>query len=266
MLNITADELSWFRELKIGRLLKSEQITHALTNQVFLLTFENKRQYIFKRLNLKARSVEDRKRELSVQKAAADKQLTPEVIASSETYKLQEYITGQVLSETSVNQDIIELLARQLLRIHQLPAGEAQPQQLAYELNLLKKQLNKPLDNNKFLQMLRLADTLDKSSSRDILCHGDLSVNNVLVSTDQIMILDWEYAVTACAAYDLAFCNCINEFNAAQRKQLIEHYYHLNQENLTQSLEQLKGECALYFTVFVYINELWALCFLDEEQ
>ncbi|WP_169719593.1 phosphotransferase [Psychromonas aquimarina] len=265
MLNITTDELSWFSELKIGRLLKSEQITHALTNQVFLLTFENNLQYIFKRLNLKARSVEDRKRELAVQKTAAEKGLTAKVIAVCDAYKLQEYIPGQVLSHALVKQNILELLARQLQRIHQLPAGSAQPQQLVYELNLLKKQLNKPVDNNKFAQMLRLADRLDKSSSRDILCHGDLSVNNVLISDQQqIMILDWEYAVTACAAYDLAFCSCINEFNAAQREQLIEHYYCLNQENLTQSLKQLKDECALYFTVFVYINELWALCFLPE--
>ena len=108
-----------------------------------------------------------------------------------------------------------------------------------------------------------MAKTLDKSSTRDVICHGDLSLNNLLQTADkQLKILDWEYGVIACAAYDLAFCSCINELNAIQHKQLIEDYYRLNKKQLSVSLATLEAESVLYLSFFIYLNKLWAVCFL----
>ncbi len=262
MSQLSRDELIWLEELHIGQIVNVQQFAHALTNQVFLLTAENAQQTVFKRLNLKARDLQARKRELAVQKLASDRGISPKVLACCDKYKLQEYIKGQIFDNACVDYHSIELLAAQLQIIHQLPALHAQPQRLAFELQLLKRQIKSPIDEAKFQRFLQLAMHLDKSCARDILCHGDLSFSNVLkAENQQIKILDWEYAVLACAAYDLAACCCINAFSPDLQAQLINHYYFLHQENLSLSLAELKNQYALYHSVFTYLNELWTVCF-----
>lgn len=266
---LTADELIWLSSLNLGKIVSVRQFAHALTNQVFLLTDENGQQVVFKRLNLKARDRQDRKRELAVQKLASDQGLTPEVLADCEQYRVQSYIKGDILDSASIDHHTIELFASQLQIIHQLPAKYARPQRLAFELLALKKELkkqrNKAIDEGEFQRFLQLATQLDNSCTRDTLCHGDLSFSNLLQAENgQIKILDWEYAVLACSAYDLASCCCINAFSSEQQAQLINHYYLLHKQHLAVSLAQLKKECALYRSVFAYLNELWEVCFQSE--
>ena len=264
---LTADELLWLSSLNIGKIVSAEQFAGALTNQVFLLTTEDGQQTVFKRLNLKARGRQDRKREIAVQKLASARGLSPKVLADGEKYRVQAYIKGDILDSACVDRHTIELFATQLQIIHQLPAKHAQPQRLAYELQLLKKQLNTPIDEGKFQRFLQLATQLDKSCARDTLCHGDLSLNNLLRTADgQIKILDWEYAALACPAYDLAACCCINAFSSQQRMQLINHYYLLHKDQLSLSLAQLKKECVLYLSVFTYLNKLWKVCFQSDSE
>ena len=259
---LTADELLWLSSVNIGKIVSVQPFAYALTNQVFLLTDENSQQVVFKRLNLKARDRHDRRRELAVQKLASERGLTPVVLADCEQYRVQTYIKGETLDSACVAPHIIELLAAQLQIIHQLPTEHARPQRLAYELRTLKKQLNKSIDEGKFQHFLQLATELDKGCIRDTLCHGDLSFSNLLQAENgQIKILDWEYAVLACPAYDLASSCSINGFTAQQQAQLINYYYLLNKAHLSLSLAQLKKECALYRSVFTYLNELWKVCF-----
>ena len=266
---LTDAELIWLAGLNLGKIVSVQQFAQALTNQVFLLTDENGQQTIFKRLNLKARDRQDRKRELAVQKLASERGLSPKVLADCDKYRVQEYIKGGIFDSASIDHHTIELLATQLQIIHRLPAKYAHPQRLAFELLLLKKelkkQLNRAIDESEFQRFLQLAIQLDKSSTKDILCHGDLSFNNLLQAENgQIKILDWEYAVLACAAYDLAACCSINGLSSEQQAQLINHYYLLHKHHLSLSLAQLKKECALYLSVFTYLNELWDFCFQSE--
>jgi len=254
-------ELNWLVEAGIGDIVEVEQFNNALTNDVFLVTDTMKQKFVFKRLNREARSDEDRHDELLVQQLAFQHALTPEVLAYSQDYKLQHYIEGQLVSPLQDN--LCYLLSAQLQRIHQLPAQHAPKQRLFFELQRLKAQLPVKIDELRFQQMLALAQRLDNHCRYDLLCHGDLSVNNVLQGDNgQIYILDWEYAVIACAAYDLAFCYCINDFTESQRKLLIENYYQQS-ECKRQTLDSLQKECDLYFNIFNYINELWSICFVD---
>ena len=262
MLPLTADELSWLAALNFGKIVSVQPFAHALTNRVFLLTDENNQQSVFKRLNLKARDKRDRKRELAVHKLASERGLSPEVLADCEQYRVQTYLKGAILDSASVKPHTIELFATQLQIIHQLPAKHAQPQRLAFELLKLKKELKRSFDKDKFNYFLALAAQLDKNSTKAVLCHGDLSFNNILrTENGQIKILDWEYAVLASPAYDLAACSCINGFNVLQQAQLINHYYLLHKDHLALSLVQLQKECALYLSLFNYLNKLWAFCF-----
>jgi thiamine kinase-like enzyme len=258
---LSPEELSWLKEQGVGEVSRVTQFENALTNDVFLITDQNKK-FIFKRLNQNARSDEDRQSEFLVQQLASKSKLTAKVLAHNKFYKLQQYIEGDLIPINNCH--LPKLLATQFHRIHQLPPLYAPKQRLAFELKRLKTQLPVNIDEVRFKQMLSLAAELDTSSKCDILCHGDLSVNNVLLAKDkQLYIIDWEYAVIGCAAYDLAFCNCINEFTETQCNELISHYFDQKHKQLQYTLESLQKECDLYFKVFKYINELWSLCFIE---
>ena len=267
-ITLTNKELNWLKNCNIGEIVKVEKLENALTNNVFLLTCSSVQKFVFKRLNQQARSLSDRKSELLLQKIASDKNLTPNVIDSCKFYKLQEYIEGKTLNNSLVNNSLIKQLALQLQIVHQLPVTKGiTSQRLQFELLQLKQLLQKSIDENRFEHYFNLAKILDESSARDIVCHGDLSLNNLLQTTDkQIKILDWEYGVIACAAYDLAFCCCINELAPLQYQLLIEDYYRLNNKRLSISLTTLKAESALYLSFFTYLNELWAVCFVDAKE
>jgi len=255
-------ELAWLQAQGIRLISNTIQFKNALTNDVFLISTTDNKRFIFKRLNRQARSDADRKSEYLVQQLGAKQGLTPKVIAHNENYKLQQYILGDLIPTDS--DDLSDLLATQLHRIHQLPALHAPKQRLKIELQRLKKQLPVRIDGDRFQEMLNLAIELDASSSCDLLCHGDLSLNNILQGKDhQLYILDWEYAVIACAAYDIAFCNCINQFTKKRSNELIASYYKKISKPTSYSLDSLQKECDLYFELFNYINELWSLCFIE---
>jgi len=259
---LSKQELHWLQKQNIGEISSITQFEHALTNDVYLVINQVNNRFVFKRLNQQARSVNDRKAELLVQNLVSQYNLTPKVLAHNSAYKLQQFIEGSLI--TTGSKQLPKLLANQLIRIHQLPVEHAPKQRLFFELQQLKSQLKEPVDEKRFAAISELAEQLDSSCPFDTLCHGDLSENNVLLGDDnKIYVIDWEYAVIACPAYDLAFCYCINEYSDNNIKQLIETYY---QQLLSPlySLESLQKECQLYFEVFRYINELWAICFLEK--
>ncbi|MFT6925025.1 MAG: thiamine kinase-like enzyme [Psychromonas sp.] len=259
---LTDKELIWIGAQQSEPIVVIEPLEQALTNAVFLLTLANNEKIIFKRLNLSARNESDRRREFKVDQLAIFVGLTPKAIACCGSYKLQEYFTGKELSRLSVNKEIINLLAVQLKKIHHLPALHAQPQSLTSTLTQLKKTITSAIDEQQFSVILKRAIILDNSSAKNVLCHGDLSLHNLLINNkQQVMILDWEYATLACPAYDLASCICINRLDNLQQESLIASYYSLNKAQLTISLSALRRECQLYFSVFSYLNGLWMSCF-----
>jgi len=260
---LTDKELAWIGEQQNEPVVGIEQLVQALTNEVFLLTLANHEKLIFKRLNLSARDVSDRRSEFKVDKLAALAGLTPKTIACCDNYKLQEYFAGQELSRLPITKESLHLLALQLKKIHQLPAAHAQPQRLALSLKQLKERLTSSIDEVHFSVILQRAMSLDKCSAKNVLCHGDLSLHNLLINNQQqVMILDWEYAALACPAYDLASCICINRLDSLQQQSLIAEYHHLHKAKLGISLSALRRECSLYFSVFSYLNDLWEKCFL----
>jgi len=140
------------------------------------------------------------------------------------------------------------------------------PQRLVFELTRLADQLGAKqisINQNEFTPFIQLAKQLDERSAKDTLCHGDLSLNNVIkTEAGEIKIIDWEYGVAACPAYDLAFCNGINEFSEQDQIILIEAYYLLHSKTLPCTLTELHTECKQYLSLFTYINKLWANCFI----
>jgi thiamine kinase-like enzyme len=262
---LLAQEINWIKQYHSVAILKTVKIEAALTNDVFLLYFADGSKLLFKRLNLDARNTEERYFEIDIQSHAALFGLSAKIIASTNNFRLQEYIEGQSLEGAFVNDDLLKLLAKQLQRIHSLQQNVAMPQQLALELTRLAQQIeekNIVFDKIEFAKFLMLAKELDKSCDKKTLCHGDLSLNNIIkTESGEIKIIDWEYAVAACPAYDLAFCFCINKFNDAEQTILVDTYYLLQTKSLPSSLMAFKANCQQYFTLFNYISRLWKIVF-----
>jgi len=236
---LSNQEIVWLNDHNIIEISRVEQFEHALTNDVFLISTSQNTQYIFKRLNRDARSDDDRDEELLVQQLVNDKGLTTKVLAANQQYKLQQYIKGDLILDDMVG--LSDFLATQLHRIHQLPAKHAPNQRLHFELQRLKEQLPVGWGDRYFHKMSLLAKQLDERCACNTLCHGDLSLNNVLQGHDgNVYVIDWEYAVIATPAYDLAFCNCINNFSASVSSALITSYHSKLDNPNVVSLESLQ--------------------------
>lgn len=262
MRELNAVDSNWLAALGLGQLCSVKVMQSGITNKVFLLQYQDNQRYIFKRLNAQARSAGDRKREFFVQQLANECSLSTRVIATNRQYRLQEYFDGHSLS---IKHDVnlcIEVLASQLNKIHQLPALYAPLQDLSGQLQTLKQKLNHCVEPSLFDQHFQQAKWLDSESECDTLCHGDLSTHNILLDkSEQVKVIDWEYAVLACPAYDLASCIAINQLNDAQIKQLIARYYSLNNKNTSMSSTVFQDEVESYLSVFTYLNQLWSRCF-----
>jgi len=259
---LTTEEWHWLHKLDLGKVIDVQPLPEAITNQVFLLRFDNHRLFVFKRLNLMARDQHKRKHELAVQHLAYERGLSAKVVAYCQHYYLLSYIQGKVLSQYPRSDLTIKLLAKQLYRIHQLPALYAEQQALTQELLNLQQSLGEKLQSDGFEYFLHLAKKLDMRSQKKTLCHGDLSLKNLIrEEKGSIKILDWEYSVLADPSYDLAWCCLINHFNQQQKASLIKTYYQLHRMPL--SYMQFKQECELYLSIFTYINQLWERRFVQ---
>ncbi|WP_354625170.1 phosphotransferase [Psychromonas sp. MME2] len=256
------DEINWLAKRPLGRCISITALDNALTNKVFLLCYEDRQRYIFKRLNRVARSRQQRETELLVQQLACEYQLSPNVIMSSDHYRLQEYIHGDHLPTHSIPSTTLDLLALQLSRIHQLPAIAIGQQNLAEQLQRLKIE-NDTSDEMQFNHYLQLAKQLDSSGDHTTLCHGDLSLNNILLTPQgDVKVIDWEYAVLASPAYDVGSCSAINQLSVVQEVKLIEEYYLLNECRVSAPLAQFQADCHAYRSLFTYLNQLWKKRFL----
>ncbi|AGH80821.1 aminoglycoside phosphotransferase [Psychromonas sp. CNPT3] len=253
---LSPDERKWLSELCHLKIISVQKVAHAITNRVFVLHCIDNKKFIFKRLNVQARTATQRACEYQLQQLLSKLNLTPKVIAIKGSYKLQAFIAGETPKE--VNTDSLTLLATQLSIIHQIPTKIAPLQCLASELKDLKKHSDRYVDEKEHAFYRQLATDLDHSSAKDTLCHGDLSLLNIVkTASGEVQILDWEYAVLACSAYDLASCCCINQLNEADENYLLDHYYDLYAEHLVIDKEKLKKEYVQYLSLFRYINKLW---------
>lgn len=255
-------EQEWIKQRVFSEITKVVQLTQAITNLVFLISFSDKSQLIFKRLNKTALSENERKNEVLVHKRAFQEGLTGKIIAVSNLYCLQGYLQGESLQGTKITEQSLNCLSDQLSRVHQLSPSGVINQNLTKALLTYCSDTNNPqFEQQKFDKYLALANRLDNDSALDCLCHSDLSFANLLINEKQdIYILDWEYAVRGCRAYDVGICCVNNELDKQQSASLIDEYYSKNKQQIKQTNAVFKAECEDYSLLFNYINTGWHLC------
>lgn len=254
-------EKEWLGQYLSSNIINVSQLNQAITNVVFLITCADKSQLIFKRLNKTALTQNERKNEVLVHERAFQHGLTGRVVAVSERYCLQEYIQGKSLNGAEITDKNLSCLSTQLSRVHKLsPLGILNQNLTRVVLSYCAENNNNQFEQECFDRYLALAKRLDKASPLDCLCHSDLSFSNLVKNEKQaIYILDWEYAVRGCRAYDIGICCSINELNAQQSDLLIAAYLSENKQQTKQEKALFIEECKEYALLFTYINTAWNL-------
>ena len=256
---LTDSELFWINQHIQETLISCQKLNQAVTNDVFLLAFSNESQFVFKRLNAKARTSKDRLNEALVHQQMFKAGLSSKLIASNAYYFLQEYIVGQPFGNDDINREMLKVLSAQLSRVHRLSINISSKQSLsAVLLDLQAQQQLKNKSLHDFNEYFQLAQKLDTNSDFDCFCHGDLSFLNLIESTDKsIFIIDWEYAISACRAYDVGSCCAINVLNLEQTAALIDFYFRENALQIEQTKTVFEEDCQSYYSLFIYINKCW---------
>ncbi len=103
------------------------------------------------------------------------------------------------------------------------------------------------LDAGAVEELSRYAQHLDDSYPA-VFCHHDLSVGNLLIKQDALLLVDWEYARRGAALFDLASLTHHLELSAEQTALLLTSY---------QAPAQFSADLADARTFVVQFGDLW---------
>ncbi|WP_111977375.1 phosphotransferase [Algibacillus agarilyticus] len=282
MPTLTHETINWIETILNQSIKRIVTIPHALTNQCYKIEAQSGAFYFFKLYNSNKVTLSERKTEQQVTDFLANHKLTLRPIAYHDKLgcELSNYIEAEPLSLSPEQQHTtITLLSDCLFYLHQFKQ-ETQclpliQQRLVYDVQKLlnirnqntncteidkgRVKRNDKTNEDTIRYILNLADKLDKAAAHDdalnCLCHGDLSIHNVLASTPPT-IIDWEYARRAPPEYDLAACITINQLNKSQQALLIDQYLQKTALSTTEQ-DTFKLRTQDYISVFMTLNKLW---------
>jgi thiamine kinase-like enzyme len=173
--------------------------------------------------------------EAHVQNAAASAGLAPKVILARDHIYLTEYVEGTVWGSACLDKKAnLELLAAALKRVHSLP--------------LTGRSFDAVSAAKRYAEEIRYVDSDIISSCTDIIvrmrrphnlccCHNDLVAEN-LISTPDLMFLDWEYACDNDPLFDLATVVEHHELSDSQAVVFLDAYFDGDGRRWGESLEK----------------------------
>lgn len=198
-----------------------EALRGGLTNTVFRVS-KNGNSGILK-IDDRVRSAPFNSRlvEKSAQDEAAREKLAPRVLYADERVILTEFVEGAVWTRSSLERkDNLERLVDALKRLHALPltgrtfnttmAAQHYVDRIADPDAKLVELCMSIIENTRLPQDLRC-------------CHNDLVVEN-MITTPDLMFLDWEYACDNEPLFDLATVAEHHELTEAQIGYLLNTY------------------------------------------
>ena len=160
--------------------------------------------------------------EALVQNAAAKAGLAPNVISAEDGMYFTEYVEGTVWGRNCFDEDgNLELLATALKRVHSLPLtsrsfdATVATKRYVAEITGLDSDVVEHCTST--ITSMRLPQNL-------CCCHNDLVAEN-LITTPQLMFLDWEYACDNDPFFDLATIVEHHELSDSQAGVLLDTYF-----------------------------------------
>lgn len=199
-----------------------ERLTGGLTNDVYHVRVGGKSAVLKVDQGPRQSPFNTRLAEAQIQAGAAEVGLAASVIAADEQMYLTEYLEGDVWTPTTLQDEhSLSLLGSSLRKLHSLPLtgrcfdAAAAASQYAQGIEVL--------DNS--VVALCLQQFAGIRMPRNLrCCHNDLVAENI-ISTPELMFLDWEYACDNDPLFDLATVVEHHNLSDTQSKQLLDAYF-----------------------------------------
>jgi thiamine kinase len=225
-----------------------EVLSGGLTNRVFKLSNNGDAYVLRLDADHTAQLGLDRATEHSILERAYAKGLAPEMVHMDESggILLLRYIDGRVWTAADLlDSENIELLADLLRRVHALPLCGKKFDAGAIADTYLKC-LENDADTRKLSQHCRdIIRSVDAIASQSC-CHNDVVAGNI-ISTPNLMLLDWEYASDNDPLFDLASLIAFHELDDISSMTLLSAYAGGSTPELRERLAlQVRQYNALY--------------------
>lgn len=197
------------------------ELSGGLTNRTWHVTAGDKSGVLKIDDGPRAAPFNTRCEEASTQNMAARAGLAPQIILANDGHYFTEYVEGVVWARSCLEEDgNLELIATALKRLHALPltgrsfdAGVAAKRYVEYTVGLDADVVQKCTE---IIGRMRLPQNL-------CCCHNDLVAEN-LITTPDLMFLDWEYACDNDPFFDLATVVEHHELTDTQVTRLLDAY------------------------------------------
>lgn len=228
-------------------------------NQVFHLT-DQERHYAVKVIGDDSFTGVDRMQQYSLQEQLAARSLAPMPVWLSDDLRV--WVEEWIVPCANHVSDTMEASAKALAHIHQLPMT-AKRLGLSERWQYYLDQAALPLDHSLREKVVGLSSTVRKLENIEddlCLCHNDLSAGHIL-SSDPLVLIDWEYAAMGNRYFDLAACASINALSADDCQKLCEAYSRYSKQNLSE----VNTKFAQFFEIVEVTNALWQAA-LDQSR
>lgn len=173
--------------------------------------------------------------ELAISRAAARAGVAPAVRHAESGLLVLDYVAARPLCpEDRLDPTMISRLSDLVRRVHRDVTRAVEGPVLCFSVphilqdyaRLLKLHSSKHLAE--FTDLLAKADILEMAigPGEMVLCHNDLLPGNILIGSDQLWLIDWEYAGFGNPLFDLGGIASNNGFSNEEERMLLEAYYH----------------------------------------
>lgn len=215
------------------KILRKEKTDLGLTNQNYIFTLENNKQFFVRIPYAHNHDIFDYELERQIHETIKDSNINlPYVSIDPETgIKISPYLKNiKHLDELDLVKALPQI-AKKIRQLHQYPKTNVDFNTKQKYLTFKEKTIHQlfPLEDYEFV-----LEELDKFSER-VLCHNDLVNGNVIEYNDEIYLIDYEYACDNHPYFDLLSLLTENSiYNKHIRKLFFEAYF---QCSITQQLQ-----------------------------
>ena len=190
----------------------------------------------------------ERDREICNTKATTKLGIGPEYEAYFPEYNLLilKYLSGKTCTpQLARKPQMIKRLAKTLHQLHQSNGfqGTDNPFKWIQRVIQLVKQKESWLPQDIDSLLLDLKDIQKKVGPyKNVPCHMDLMIENIIIYQNKIKIIDWEYSVNSDFRFDLAMLSYKGSFEKREDLLLLKEY---GREDLFQEIQLMKAVVAL---------------------
>lgn len=220
-----------------------EELTGGLTNETWKVTFDDRVAVLKLDETPRSEPFNERLAEAQVQRVAAAHGLAPNVLYVDEKTYFTEYVDGENWRRSCLDKPgNLELIAVTLKKLHALP--------------LTGRSFDSTVAAQRYVSEIQSCDRILVEHSAAILqnrrlpqnlccCHNDLVAEN-MITTPELLFLDWEYACDNDPFFDLATVVEHHELDEGQVERLLNAYFG---GDGTRWREQLRTQQQLYLAL-----------------